>query len=381
MYLDRVISLEHDLRSRSVFLFGPRQTGKTTLLRQRYPDAFWVNLLDGRQFLKYSAEPWRLAEETTALTAGSIVVIDEIQRLPVLLNEVHDLIETRDFRFVLTGSSPVKLRRGGVNLLGGRARLRYLSPLVFPEIPEWDLHQIVVTGTLPSVYLSDEPWEDLRSYAGLYLQHEVQAEGLVRGIDGFSRFLHTAAHSAGRQIVFEQTASDAQVPARTVREYFGILEQTLIGRMVAPYQPAASTSRKPVARGKFFFFDVGVVQALTGRRTVAAGTPEYGSAVEQYLFTELEAWVRYQRLDAAVTFWRTVGEREVDFVIPDRFAIEVKAGGSVGRGDLKGLIALREDAPELRPIVVCGEDTPRVIDGIDVLPVRIFLERLWAGTL
>ena len=377
MYVDRVLSLHHDLQSRSVFLFGPRQTGKTTLLRQRYPDAFWVNLLDGRQFLKYSAEPWRLSEETTNLASGSIVVIDEIQRLPSLLNEVHNLIEAKDLRFVLTGSSPVKLRRGGVNLLGGRARVRYLSPLVFPEIPEWNLDRITTIGTLPSVYLSDEPWEDLRSYAGLYLQHEVQAEGLVRGIDGFSRFLHTAAHTAGQQVVFEQIASDAQVPARTVREYFGILEQTLIGRMVLPYRPKTRVSRKPVSRAKFFFFDIGVVQALTGRRTVAPGTPEYGNALEQYLFTELDSWARYQRLDTPVAFWRTTDEREVDFVIPGHFAVEVKASGSVGPNDLKGLMALREDEPDLTPILVCREDTPRVVDGIEVLPVRAFLERLW----
>jgi uncharacterized protein len=381
MYLERVINLDRDLRGRSVFLFGPRQTGKTTLLRERYRDALYVNLLTGRQFLKFSAEPWRLGEETVGLEPGSVVVIDEIQRLPVLLNEVHNLIEERNLRFVLTGSSPVKLRRGGVNLLGGRARMRYLSPLVFPEIPSWDLRRIATMGTLPSIYLSDDPWEDLQSYAGLYLQQEVQAEGLVRGIDGFSRFLHTAAQSAGRQVVFERIASDAQVPARTVREYFGLLEETLIGRMVHPYRPGGSSSRKAVSRGKFFFFDVGIVQALTGRRTVAPGTPEYGNAVEQYLFTELEAWTRYGHLDTNVMFWRSVDEREVDYVIPGRFAIEVKARGSVGRGDLKGLLALRDDAPDLKPILVCGEDTPRVMNGIDVLPIPMFLERLWNGSL
>lgn len=379
VYIERILSLDADLGSRSVFLFGPRQTGKTTLLRARYPDAFWVNLIGGRQFLKYSAEPWRLAEETVGRSAGSVIVVDEIQRLPLLLNEVHSLIEERDFRFILTGSSPVKLRRGGINLLGGRARFRYLSPLVYPEIPDWDLRRVVGTGTIPSIYLSEDPREDLVAYAGVYLQQEVQAEGLVRGIDGFARFLHTAAHTAGRQVVFEKVGADSQVPARTVREYFGILEETLIGRIVLPFVPRSQPSRKPVSRGKFFFFDVGVTQALTGRQWIAPGTPEFGRAVEQYLFTELEAWTRYERLNTPVTFWRTVDEREVDFVIPGRLAIEVKAGGSVGRSDLKGLLALREDAPDVRPILVCGEDAPRTIDGVDVLPIELFLQRLWSG--
>ncbi|TVR72785.1 MAG: ATP-binding protein [Spirochaetaceae bacterium] len=377
MFLDRILSLESDLARRSVFLFGPRQTGKTTLLRRSYPDAHWFNLLKGEEFLRLSAEPWRLREEVAHLKPGSVVVVDEIQRLPSLLNEIHTLIEEQELRFVLTGSSPVKLRRGGVNLLGGRARTRYLSPLVYPEFHSWDLDRIVAVGSLPSIYLSDEPWEDLRSYVGTYLQQEVQAEGLVRGIESFSRFLRVAALGAGEQTIFERIASDAQVPARTIREYYGVLQETLLGRLVQPHRPSRVDSRKPVSRGKFYFFDAGVVQALVGRRSVAPGTEEYGRAVEQYIFTELEAWTRYNRIDREIAWWRTTGGLEVDFVVPDRYAIEVKGGGSVGRGDLKGLQALRNDDPSLTPILVCTESRPRVVDGIDILPVRDFLIRLW----
>lgn len=186
MYLERELSLERDLAQRSVFLFGPRQTGKTTLLRRRYSHAHWYNLLRGDEFLRLSAEPWRLGEELARLTPGSVVIIDEIQRLPSLLNEVHSLIEERDLRFVLTGSSPVKLRRGGVNLLGGRARIRYLSPLVFPEFNTWELDRIASIGSLPAIFLAEDPWEDLRNYVGTYLQLEIQAEDLVRGIESFS---------------------------------------------------------------------------------------------------------------------------------------------------------------------------------------------------
>lgn len=378
MYLERVLSLESDLSDRSVFLFGPRQTGKTTFLRHQYPDAHWYNLLRGEDFLRLSMEPWRLAEETLYLPARSVVVIDEIQRLPLLLNEVHALLEERDLRFILTGSSPVKLRRGGVNLLGGRARARYLSPLVFPEFDSWDLERIVAAGTIPPIYLSGEPWEDLRSYIGLYLQQEVQAEGLVRGIEGFSRFLRVAALGAGEQIVFERIASDAQVPARTIREYYLLLEETLLGRMVRPFNPREYSSRKPVSRGKFYFFDVGIVQALSGRKTVAPGTSEFGHAVEQYVFMELEAWMRYRRIDGEVMFWRTVGGMEVDFVIPGHYAIDVKAGGSVGRADLKGLREFHRAIADITPVLLCTEPRPRIIDGIEILPIRVFLERLWS---
>lgn len=378
-FLERILNLDGDLATRSVFLFGPRQTGKTTLLRRRYRDAHWYNLLKGEDFLRLSSEPWRMAEEVAYLGPGSIVVVDEIQRLPVLLNEIHNLIEERDLRFVLTGSSPAKLRRGGVNLLGGRARTRRLFPLVYPEFQTWDLNRIVTTGSLPSVYLSDEPWEDLRSYVGTYLQYEIQAEGLVRGIEGFSRFLRVAALGAGEQTVFERIAADAQVPARTIREYYGVLQDTLLGRLVEPYRPGRHASRKAVSRAKFYFFDVGVVQALVGRRSLVPGTAEFGRALEQYMYTELAAWMQYNRMDGEVAYWRTVDGREVDFVVPGRYAIEVKGGGSVGRGDLKGLHALCKDDPDLKPILVCTESRPRVVDGIDVLPVETFLKRLWGG--
>jgi len=324
-----------------------------------------------------SAEPWRLAEELRNTPAASVVVVDEIQRLPSLLNEIHNLIEERGLRFVLTGSSPVKLRRGGVNLLGGRARTRYLSPLVYPEFESWSLERVVSRGALPSIYLSEDPWEDLRAYVGTYLQHEVQAEGLVRGIESFSRFLRVAAIGAGEQTVFERIASDAQVPARTIREYYGLLQETLLGRVVQPYRPSGADSRKAVSRGKFYFFDAGVVQAVIGRRELVAGTEEFGRAVEQYIFTELESYMRYNRLDDELRYWRTVDGYEVDFVVPGRYAVEVKAGGGVGRNDLKGLQVLRHEAPKLKPILVCTEHRPRVVDGIDVLPVEEFLSRLW----
>lgn len=378
--LPRVLDLKRDLSSRSVFLFGPRQTGKTTLLRASFPDAVWYNLLRGDEFLALSSRPGRLREDLAAVDPKRPVVIDEIQKLPSLLDDVHDLIESRGFRFVLTGSSPAKLRRGGVNLLGGRARDRRLHPFIYPEFDTWNLERICAFGSLPPIHFSDQPEEDLAAYAGTYLQVEIQAEGLVRGIESFSRFMHVAALTAGQEVVFDRIASNAQVPARTVREYYALLSDTLVGRLVPPYRPA-SPKRKPVARARFYYFDIGVGRVLSGRPAPAPGTPEFGSAVEQYLATELEAWTSYARATAGLSYWRTLDGSEVDFVVADRYAIEVKAGDAIGSGDLRGLKRLMEEAPHLKPFVVSRGSRPRVIDGIEVLPVETFLERLWSDTL
>ena len=380
--LPRRLDVTRDLHSRSVFLFGPRQTGKTTWLRQCYPGAPWFNLLHGEVFLRLAREPGRLRTELAARPArpAGPVIIDEIQKLPSLLDEVHDLMESRGLRFVLAASSPVKLRRGGVNLLGGRARTRALFPFVSEEVPNWDLMRAINVGGIPSVYLSSEPVEDLRAYCGNYLQLEVQAEGLVRGIEPFSRFLTAAAVSRGQPIVFERLASDAAVPARTVREYFQVLEDTLLATLLRPFSPPAPR-RKPVSHAKLYFFDVGVANVLAGITHVEAGSTTFGLALEQLVFCELRAWLAYARDDRPLTFWRTADGSEVDFVVGDSAAIEVKATGSVTRRDLAGLRRLAEETPLAHRIVVCREPAARVVDGIRILPVMEFLRALWAGDL
>ena len=379
--MPRRLDLARDLRSRSVFLFGPRQTGKTTWLRRCYPDAPWFNLLHGEVFLRFSREPGRLRAELAAdVPSPRPVIIDEIQKLPSLLDEVHDLIESRGLRFVLAASSPVKLRRGGVNLLGGRARTRRLFPFVSAEVPDWDLLRAINVGGIPSIYFSTEPVEDLRAYCGSYLQLEIQAEGLVRGIEPFSRFLTAAAVSRGQPIVFERLASDAAVPARTVREYFQVLEDTLLATRLRPFSPPAPR-RKPMSHGKLYFFDVGVANVLAGITHVEAGSTTFGPALEQLVFCELRAWLAYARDDRPLTFWRTTDGSEVDFVVGDSAAIEVKATGSVGPRDLRGLRRLAEETPLAHRIVVCREPAARVVDGIRILPVMEFLRALWDGDL
>ena len=379
--LPRRLDIARDLRARSVFLFGPRQTGKTTWLRQRYPDAPWFNLLHGDVFLRFAREPGRLRAELAAGPPPSgPVIIDEIQKLPSLLDEVHDLMESRGLRFVLAASSPVKLRRGGVNLLGGRARTRALFPFVSAELPDWDLVRAINVGGIPSIHLSSEPVEDLRAYCGNYLQLEVQAEGLVRGIEPFSRFLTAAAVTRGQPIVFERLASDAAVPARTVREYFQVLEETLLAVLLPPFAPR-QFRRKPVSHAKLYFFDVGVANVLAGITHIEAGSPAFGLALEQLVFCELRAWLAYSRDDRPLSFWRTADGSEVDFVVGDSAAIEVKATGAVTHRDLGGLRRLAEETPLAHRIVVCREPAARVVDGIRILPVMEFLRALWDGEL
>ena len=379
--LPRRLDLARDLTERSVFLFGPRQTGKTTCLRRRYPESPWFNLLQGDVFLRLSREPGRLRAELAAApgTCGP-VIIDEIQKLPSLLDDVHDLIESRGLRFVLAASSPAKLRRGGVNLLGGRARTRLLFPFVSAEVPDWDLQRAISVGGVPSVYFSSDPIEDLRAYCGNYLQLEVQAEGLVRGVEPFSRFLTAAAVSRGQPIVFERLAADAAVPPRTVREYFQVLQDTLLATLLQPFTPR-QPHRKPSSRAKLYFFDVGVANLLAGVTRVEAGTPTFGLAIEQLIFCELRAWLSYTRDPRPLTFWHTADGSEVDFVVGETAAIEVKATGAVTRRDLTGLRRLAEEAPLAERIVVCREPAARVVDGIRILPVMEFLRRLWEGEL
>ena len=373
--IDRLLDLRALLARKSHFLLGPRQTGKTFLIRQGLPTVRRYDLLDHAVFLELSRDPGRLAQEIPR--DERLVVIDEVQRLPALLNEVHRLIEERRIRFLLTGSSARRLRGGGVNLLGGRARVRHLHPLSARELgARFDLERAIDRGLLPSVYLSDDPRADLAAYAGTYLQQEIVAEGATRNVPAFSRFLRVAALCNGTIVNFTKVASDAQVARTTVHEYFEILKETLILHELPAYRTSAR--RKPIASSKYYFFDTGVVTALQGRDRRAPGTSEWGEAFETWLLHELRCWRDYQS-GASLSFWRSTSGFEVDVLIDDHTAIEIKAGATVGPADLKGLRALSEEMRLRRRIVVCRERRARRIDGIDVMPWADFLDELWAG--
>lgn len=370
----RFLDVPRILATNSCFLFGPRQTGKSTLIRQqlrRYPS---YNLLDQTLFVRLSRNPSLIREALKP--DDTIVVIDEIQRMPALLNEVHLMIEERGVRFLLTGSSARSLRRKGVNLLGGRARSRNLHPFVRAELGErFDLDRALAYGLLPPIFFSDEPTEALAAYAGDYLREEVAAEAIVRNVGAFSRFLEVAGHAHGEIVNFSGVANDAQVPASTVRQYYQILKDTFLAHEVPAY--TETRKRKAVSTSKYYLFDIGLARHLQGRRGLAPGTPEYGLAFESYVFQEIKAFCDYHR-HATPRYWRSKSGFEVDFVFED-VAVEVKAKKNVGPRDLKGLRALREERLVRHSLVVCMEAVPRVVDGVQILPWADFLDRLWAG--
>jgi uncharacterized protein len=375
----RKIDFKEEAKKKSLFLFGPRQTGKTFLLHQLFPHSLYYNLLFADVFLKLSQRPETIRETVVAGGIKMPVIIDEIQKMPVLLDEVHAMIESTGTTFVLTGSSGRKLRHGGANLLGGRARTRHLFPLVFPEIPDYDFLRIINFGSIPSIYTSGNPAEDLTSYCGNYLKEEIAAEGVVRKIESFSRFLQMAALTNGELLNFTSIASDAGVPPRTVREFFSILEDTLIGAMLPPFKH--SGKRKAVSTAKFYFFDVGVANCLAGRLAIKPKTELFGKALEHLVFTELRAFLSYSKDRRELSFWRDRFGHEVDFIIGDSVAIEVKATGLVSEKHIGNLKMLAEDIRFKQQIIVSMDLQPRKIGNIRILPLIHFLESLWAGEL
>lgn len=373
-YLERALDLRSLLEKRSYFLLGPRQTGKTSLIRRTLGGIRYYDLLDSAIYISLSRNPGRISEELSS--KDKFVAIDEIQRLPVLLNEVHRLIESRGIRFLLTGSSARKLRSGGVNLLGGRARMKNMHPLTYMELGDrFDLRIAIEHGMLPSIYFSDDPNADLQAYAGLYLQQEIVSEGLTRNISAFSRFLKIASLCNATIVNFTNIANDAQVARTTVYDYFDILKDTLILHELPAWKLAGK--RKPISSSKFYFFDVGVVSALQGRRFLP-GTPEFGEAFETYLMHELVSYRDYVSGES-LCYWRSTSGFEVDFIIGDHTAVEVKAKENISPNDCRSLKALAEEKKLKRYLCVSLEPRSRRIGEIAILPYRKFLDALWNG--
>ena len=367
--------------SESFFLWGPRQTGKSTLLRVTYPNARWVDLLRSDVYRRYLERPARLREELQADPTSSLVVIDEVQKVPDLLDEIHLLIETHRIPFALCGSSARKVRRGHANLLGGRAIRYELSGLVSAEIGDaFELTRALNQGFLPRHYLSERPRRQIEAYVADYLKEEIAAEGLVRNLPAFSGFLAAAALSDTEPVNFSSIARDCGVSSPTVKEYFQILVDTLLGRWLPAF------TRRPRRRQrlgpKFYFADVGVVNHLARRGRLEPGSMLYGKAFEAWVHHELTAWREYEDVPEDLSYWRLTTGAEVDFIVGDMaLAIEAKATHKVTADHLKWLRKLAEDHPELRARwVVCLEDQVRLTDdGILILPAREFARRLWAG--
>ncbi len=374
-----MVALTELIKHRSLFLLGPRQTGKSTLLRHTFPEARYVDLLEANTFRELSAYPETIRQSLRP--DEKLIIIDEVQKLPAILDEAQALIDrNRTLRFIFTGSSARKLRRGRANLLAGRAWFCRLHPLISHELAYRSLGKRLNVGGLPAVFDSAVPQEDLRAYVGGYLQEEIRAEGLVRSIESFSRFLEVAALTNTHILNYTSVSNDTGIPARTVREHYQMLEDTLVGFRLPPFR--RTLKRKPVATAKFYFFDVGVANALMKRGEIRPRSELYGSALEHQIFLELRAYLDYRRLDTELTFWRTHSGQEVDFVVGGQTGIEVKASRRISRGDLKGLLALSEEVKLKERVIVSTEPRERVTDeGILVLPVQLFFERLWGDRL
>jgi len=375
----RALDLRETVRHKSIFLFGPRQTGKSTLVRATFPDAAYYDLLEADTFRELSARPEYLRQ--TLRAEQSIVVVDEVQKLPALLDEIQLLLDrNKKLRFILTGSSARKLKRGAANLLGGRAWICRLHPLVSIELDDSRLLDRLNRGSLPAIIDSEHYREDLKAYVGTYLREEIRAEGLTRSIENFSRFLEVAGLTSGEQINFAAVADDAGFPPRTVREHYQILEDTLVGHQIPAYQK--TSKRKPVATAKFYFFDIGVANTLKRIQGIEAGSDTYGRALEHLVFLELRGYLDYRRLDHELTYWRSRSQFEVDFVVGDQLGVEVKSKARVSPRDYKGLLALGEEVKLKRKLVVCGEKQRRCADdGVEILPPSDFFRELWAGNL
>jgi predicted AAA+ superfamily ATPase len=377
MELERLLNIADLLTRKSFFLFGPRATGKSTLIKRQLSEtATVIDLLDSRLYLRLLGSPHDLESIIYSGHKTGIVVIDEIQRIPELLNEVHRLIENKKITFLLTGSSARKLRRGKANLLAGRVWESRMFPLTWKEITDFNLDRFLHYGGLPAVYLSNYPDEELDAYVNTYLKEEIMAEGLIRKLPPFSRFLRSIALASGEMINFTKLANDCQVPPSTVTEYVGLLEDTLVGFLLPAW--TESRKRKAISTAKFYFFDPGVTHMLAGTRTLDRNSNLYGKSFEQFIGMEIRAYLSYRRKKHALAYWRSTHGYEVDFLIGTETAIEVKASQKVSGRDLRGLKILKEENLFKNYILVSQDPINTRDDNFQVLYWEKFLDDLWA---
>ena len=379
MMLKRFLTIP-ELQDDSVFLWGARQTGKSTLLKSLFPRARYYDLLLPDAYSRLQRKPELLIQELDQANPDDLVIIDEVQMLPQLLNAVHWLIVNRNLRFLLCGSSARKLKRLGANMLGGRAAKRQLYPLVSSEIPDFDIVKAVNNGMLPRHYLINVPWNRLEGYIGNYLQQEIEAEALTRNLNSFSRFLEAAALTNGEMVNYNSIATDCGISANTVKGYFEILQDTMVGYMLPAFGKAQK--RRIIKAPKFYFFDVGIVNYLCNRRKMEPGSVDFGHALEHLIFHEMTAYLSYAHQRKGLSYWRTTSGYEVDLVYGDaEVAIEIKSTKEVQSRHLKGLKAFCEEHPTARAIIISLDVACRTMNQVEVWPVSQFLKALWNGDI
>ncbi|MDO9341058.1 MAG: AAA family ATPase [Bacteroidales bacterium] len=366
------------LGKESTFLWGARQTGKSTLLKNLFPDATYFDLLLAGEYDRFLRNPSLLREILVTTGFSNPVIIDEIQRIPSLLNEIHWLIVNKNTQFILSGSSPRNILRSGGNLLGGRALRHELYPLISAEIPDFDLVKALNGGLLPRHYQAANPHKLLSAYIGSYLRDEILTEAKIRNITSFSRFLEAAAFSNGEMVNYSNIAAECGVSSPTVKEYFQILEDTMTGRFLQSYQK--KPKRRVILAPKFYYFDIGVANFLLKRGRIEQGSEAFGKAFEHFIYQELYAHSHYSDINYPISYWHTASQLEVDFILGDHeVAVETKSTSMVNPRHLKGLKSFAEEYKVKKSIIVSTDPYPRQIDNITVLPWQVFLNSLWAG--
>lgn len=375
----RVLNLALPSR-RSAFFWGPRKTGKSTYLKETFPKSVVFDFLQTDIFVEFSKRPALLRERLLAMDKAKLrepIILDEVQKVPQILDEVHWLIENKKLRFILCGSSARKLKRGQANLLGGRAWRYELFPLVTSELERFDLLRALNQGLIPDHYLQENAKKSLQAYVQDYLKEEVFAEGLTRNIPAFSRFFDSMGYSHGEVTNYSNIARDCGVDSKTVKEYYQILVDTLMGMVVMPFQ--RRQNRQVITKAsKFYLFDVGVAGAVVKRRIQEERGEAFGKAFEHFILMELAAHRSYHEAGYPIQFWRTKTGLEVDFILGEgEVAIEVKG---TSRVDTRALLPLQTFVEEYQlgqAIVVCNERVERVYGSIKIKPWRQFLRELW----
>ncbi len=371
----RIFDIENRL-DEAMFLFGGRQVGKSTLLKERFPKAVYIDLLNSELRNRYRQHPEEFRESLLRHAPETLVVVDEIQKVPDLLDEVHWLMVNKGLFFILSGSSARKLKKSGANNLGGRAIPETLFPLVSAEIPDFDLDRAIQNGMIPRHYMVANARNRLKSYIELYLKEEIIEEAAVQKVDDFIRFLEVAAISNGEMLNYENVAADCGVSANTVKAYYQILCDTLLGFEVPAYRKVIK--RKLTKSSRFYFFDVGIANYLTGRHHLAPKTPEYGHAFEHLVMQEIVAYLGYKGIEEKLTYWHTYDDIEVDAVIGDaRVAIEIKSADSIQTNHKKGLVEFAKEHPNVKQILVSRDRISRRSGDIDLYYVIDFFKALW----
>lgn len=375
----RIFDIENRL-DEAMFLFGGRQTGKSTLLKERFPKAFYIDLLKSDVRNRFKQHPEEFRESLLRYPPETLVIVDEIQKVPELLDEVHWLMVEKGLWFILSGSSARKIKKSGANNLGGRAIPETLFPLVSAEIPDFDLERAVQNGMIPRHYAVANARNRMRAYIDLYLKEEIIEEALVQNADEFVRFMEVAAIMDGEILNYENVASDCEVSANTVKAYYKILVDTLLGFEVPAYRKVIK--RKLYKAPRFYYFDVGIANHLTKRYHLAPRTPEYGHAFEHLIMQEIAAYLGYTNSDEELTYWHTYENLEVDAVIGDaRVAIEIKSKEHIDHDDKKGVTEFAKEHPDTRQIIVSRDRISRRSGDVDLYYVTDFFKALWAGEI